>query len=329
MRWLLAAAPIAGALLAALTVVPGRARPALAQMIPSTLQTIPVDTPVPPTEPPTQAPTAPPAEPTRVPESQEDREGGDRSGPPPTPVVEPTIEGLEPTRTRRPTRTPRTTATASPTPLVAGGLRLAVASEPRLLAAGQRASLRISLANLTTQRVVDLTLQIRLPESVLVDEIDAGPGLISRAGGLVRWYLPGLDAGAAEALVMSGLVARAPAEGISVCALLLSNGSPAELCAVIGSTSAADGTRAPTEMPAAPVEAPIEATGDAVDRGTLGLGVLLLGLGALGVALGLRRPPPRARTAVPEATETGASGAPRAGGPEASGSAGSADEPVR
>ena len=122
----------AGAMLAALTVVPGRARPALAQMIPSTLQTIPVDTPVPPTEPPTQAPTAPPAEPTRVPESQEDQEGGDRSGQPPAPVVEPTIEGVEPTRTRRPTRTPRTTATASPTPLVAGGLRLDLRVPPRV-----------------------------------------------------------------------------------------------------------------------------------------------------------------------------------------------------
>jgi hypothetical protein len=194
--------------------------------------------------------------------------------------------------------------------MVAGGLSMRISSDPPLLVAGQRAILVVALQNRTVSRAENLTMQVRIPASVLVDKVVGDPGLVSRSGSLVRWYLPGLDPGAVEQLELSGLVARAPAEGADLCALMLSGGSPLELCAVLASAGDQSAAAVTPEEPLEPTAAIAGAEADAaLDKGTLGLGVLLLGLGILGIALGLRRPAPKAERDAPgaqaEEPETG------------------------
>jgi hypothetical protein len=150
----------------------------------------------------------------------------------------------------------------------------------------------VELENRTASRAENLTLQVELPASVLVDAVKGEPGLASRSGSLVRWYLPGLEPGAVERLELSGLVARAPVEGAPLCALMLTGGHPLQVCAVIASSGDQGAAMATPEEVVEPTPASGGAAdaGAALDRGTLGLGVLMLGLGILGIALGLRRP---------------------------------------
>jgi len=252
------------------------------------------DVPPEPTEPaPTREPTR---EPTRPPAPAADRDtdhGSSEEGQPPPAAPESELEaGATPTGTRRPTRTPRTTVTPTPTPPVTGGLRLTVFSDPPLPAAGGRVVVAVRLENRTAARAADVTLQVVVPDGLLLDAVDGEPGLVARQGPLVRWYLPGLEPGAAESLWLAGVVARAPAEGSALCALLLSAPGSVEHCFVLVvaavAPTAAEGASVVPEQ-AAVDQAAVADAGRTLDMGTLGLGVLLLGLGALGVALGLRR----------------------------------------
>ena len=121
--------------------------------------------------------------------------------------------------------------------------------------------------------------------------MEPGPGLFSRSGPYVRWYVPGIGPGRSEELRLLGFLTRVPDEGVPLCALLLSGGSPVEHCSVlaVGRGEIGDGSAMPVEPPTPETPAAVTQTGLALDVGALGWGVLLLGLGVLGVALGLRR----------------------------------------
>lgn len=243
-----------------------------------------VPPPVPPTAPP---PTARPPE-----DRDDDDDEPDQPAPSPLPADPGAGTVALPARTPRPTRTPRTTVTPTPTPFVAGALRLTLAAEA---GAESAVTFRVGLINQGESPATDLTIDITLPPGLILDPIAGDPGQTARAGDLVRWYLPRLEPGAEAALRLSGLMALAGAGQVELCATLISAGSPLEHCARFDLAAAeADGGSGQT-APAAPESA----LPTAEPAGTVlselpsaiasGWTLILLGVAALGVWLGLQR----------------------------------------
>jgi hypothetical protein len=277
LRWpaLLAVAALLAACLGGLTLV----RVATAQ------------TPPAPTEPPATSEPNPTSAPqsTAVPTSQNE---DDEEEPPPAPPVVTVDVGTvapEATRTRRPTRTPATTATTTPTPVVAGALRLTLSALPAEGPDGQMA-LRVLLANRDLLPAVDTTLEIRFPDSLELADPRADMGQVLPGSAVLHWYIPQLEPGAAAELLLPLASGPTTPSEATVCVLLLSAASPLEHCAALQLTA---GPGAPTSGPAATEAAPLESeplSPEPAPASALpwGWGLLLAGLGALGIWLGLR-----------------------------------------
>lgn len=243
-----------------------------------------------PTEPPATSAPDPTsaASATSVPAPRDDDD--EEEPPPPATAVEELTVAPDATRTRRPTRTPATTPTPSATPVVAGALRLTLSTLPAAGVDGQPA-LRVTLANRDAVPAIDATLEIRLPERVEVGEPRTDMGQALPGAGLLHWYIPRLEPGAGAELTLPFAPGSAQGQDLTVCVLLLSAASPLEHCAALrlaaGTSVTAAVATATVELPedsalasAEPVPAPAPPWGWAL---------LLAGLGALGLWLGLRR----------------------------------------
>jgi hypothetical protein len=265
----------------------------------------PTDVPQPATDVPQPEPPTPPPEPTaRPPEDDEDDEDDDEDQPaPPPPATEAgAANSAPPLRTLRPTRTPRTTATLTPTPFVAGALRLTLAAET---GAETAAEFRVSVINQGEDPALDVTLDIAIPPGLILDPITDPSGQTARAGDLVRWYIPRLEPGAETTLRLGGVMAQLGGGGTELCATLLSAGAPLEHCARFDlAAGAADAlardlppaaaqTTLPTAVPAGTVVS--ELPGALRSGWTL----IIVGLAALGVWLGLQWRGGRARAGRP------------------------------
>lgn len=200
------------------------------------------------------------------------------------------------TRTPRPTRTPRVTPTGAPTPWTAGALKMTLAAEPPLPVAGQAVRYELRLAN-AGEALSALTIDLVLPADFRLERLDDPFGQSAQAADLVRWFVPRLEPDAEAVLGLSGLVDPAAAGPQTLCALLLSAGAPAEHCARFGLAQAgAEGPEAGTPGSSAeaawpsPTPVPAATVWRDLSGGTGASGLLLiLGLGAFGVWLGLQR----------------------------------------
>jgi len=203
----------------------------------------------------------------------------------------PEVTAPPPTPTRRPTRTPRATPLPTETPRPTGSLRVVSGSVPPHPAVGEAVRWTVALENLAPDASGELLLQVELPSVLVVEGVEASGGQIAREGRIVRWYLPGLAPGAGAELRADGVAGRATAAGAPDrgCTLLPSRGAPIEHCTPfeVAETRARAGPP-PDEGPALPT-APIGlGLRDAVPapRAALGLGTLIVGLGALGAWVG-------------------------------------------
>lgn len=193
--------------------------------------------------------------------------------------------------TRRPTRTPRTTATLTPTPLVAGALRVTVSAEPGRPVAGEDVTFTVELANRGRGSVLDVTLDVSAPGEVVLSEVEALVGQTTELDSLVRWHIPRLPSGGETPLLLTGRVRPVVGSHLELCVMVLSEGAPLEHCAAFetvqgAATPAADD---PAEGPAYPTAAVVELFG--METGTgLRPGWLLffLGLCGLGLWVGLQ-----------------------------------------
>ncbi len=211
---------------------------------------------------------------------------------PTLPIVIETPPVSIPTRTHRPTRTPRTTPTLTPTPFVAGALRVMLSAEPGLPVAGQPVTFVVGLANRGEAAALDLTIDVTVPESTFIRAVDPRSGQTSRAGPLVRWYVPRLAPGGETALRLKGTVRAVTPGRLELCVMLLSAGAPLEYCAAFETSTGVltpFGEPGEAEQPAFPTAATsgVLGAGDPPGRNP-GWVLLALGLSALGLWFGMR-----------------------------------------
>ena len=247
-----------------------------------------VDPPA-PTSPPaaTDAPVAPTSPPVRPPADDDDDD--DPAPPAPSDLEQPTLAPGRPSRTPRPTRTPRTTPTSSPTPATTGGLRMTLVSLPARLVLRESASFLVEVINQSANDAVGITLDIAAPDVLIDYRVESRAGETSRAGPLVRWYIPELASGARTSLRLSGNVARAGSDRTAICVTMLSAAAPLEHCGAFEVLrTRPEGEATESESPAFPLgdpppaeiaSNPIEDLFQAIPPGAwlLVLGVLALG----------------------------------------------------
>jgi uncharacterized repeat protein (TIGR01451 family) len=245
--------------------------------------------PVPATSAPATA--APPAVPTSpVPRPPDSRHQKDEPAPQPT-APPPDAPTPDATRTRRPTRTPRTTVTPTGTAAVAGALRVTVAQDPLIPTVGGTVTFVLTLENRADTTVQNVTLDVTLPDEVVLTQAEPAQGQITTAGSLARWFVPTLDPAATAELRLPATVRRLTEVGSRLCVLLLSTASPLEQC-VAFRVDAGLHTPVP-DLGAgsgdAAVPAGDHAPGDTTGLlPTLGWGMVIVGLAGLGVWFGLR-----------------------------------------
>jgi len=243
--------------------------------------------------PPTAAPTTPAFDlpPIAAPPDSESDDEEAEAPPPPPPATE--VPGQPtPTRTRRPTRTPRTTPTVTPSPVPLGGLRLVLTLDPPVPAVGESMAVSLVLANPASSPVENVTLQLTVPAGLILGSVTPTSGQVARTGEVVRWYVPRLETGQLERLRIVGAMARAVDEGAALCVLALAPAAPLEECVEVRTLASPAGAAATAPvLPETSGQPPAPRL--ALDATTLGWGMLILGLGFLGLALGLRRRPAR------------------------------------
>lgn len=242
--------------------------------------------PPPPAEPTAVPPPAPTDVPPPAPPGRDDDDDDDQPAPPaPTEVPVPGVA----TRTPRPTRTPRTTPTTPPTAMAMGVLRMTVGTAPRGLDDETSVTVVVTLANRGADPVAGATLDIDTAAGFLLSGVDAAAGQTARAGSLVRWYLPQIDAGTEAVLRLTGTPAAVGGRRPTVCATLISAGSPVEHCVEVEPPPAAGAAAAPPVAATLPTAEPA-GTLAAEAPGALRSGwtLFILGLLALGVWGGMQ-----------------------------------------
>lgn len=196
------------------------------------------------------------------------------------------------TPTRRPTRTPRATPLPTATPLPAGGLRVVAREEPALPSVGEPVAWAVTVENLLPAPSGELLLEIVLPAVLVVEGVEVTGGETARDGRVVRWYVPGVPAGASVVLRAAGVAGRATErrDADRGCIQLLSHGAPIEYCSdfAVGERTARGELPSAPEAPALPTAPTGVGLEDAVPppRIALGLGALVVGLGVLGAWFG-------------------------------------------
>jgi hypothetical protein len=162
-------------------------------------------------------------------------------------------------------------------------------SLPARLVLREGASFLVEVINQNATDALGITLDVSVPDVLIDYRVETRVGETSRAGPLVRWFIPELAAGARTSLRLSGNVARAGTDRTALCVTLLSAAAPLEHCGAFevlrtrpaGESAESDAPELPLGDPA-PAEIasnPIADLFGAIPPGgwLLMLGVLVLG----------------------------------------------------